>query len=1149
MKHRLKDLLVAVPFLVALLISNIGGVLPASLDMPKAAAASNGNFIFYTPNSGSDLSAIKKALADNDENNSTLAKTQIQVKGGVFGNTPVAMNYSADNSGCAQAQLLSASMCGQNFGGQDANLYVYTVQYICEPGKGLVQSAGNNANYTISLAASVDLAGDRGNLIKNNKLNSSVNMHWINFTSVKYVSKNTPGTVQQSKDITKTSDVPNECMPQIARTAFSGEVGETGGHNVNTTIAVKPLSEAPATAGGATAAGGTTGGTNDSPSCESNGSVLGWLLCPLINGVADALNSLYSGLIQPLLRTRPLILTPNSGDPNKTYDVWNNFRIYGNILLVIVLLIVVFGESIGGGLIDAYTARKILPRLLIGAILINLSIYIVAFGMDVANILGNGLQSLIQAPFQAGNDFKLNIFGASPGFSDDALGIVGVIGGLWAVAAVWGPISFLMLFILVPTLIVMALIVGILLIRQGLILLLIFAAPIAFALWCLPNTEQYFKRWWDTLFRTLLIYPIVAVIFAMANVLSVTISNTTSSLKVFSGLLAVICLFAPLYLIPFSFQIAGGIMGTLGNLGKRVSAGGMGWAKGARGNTAKSNIQKMKEGTRYNPNGRVTGGFNKWRNDRIAGVAGGARKGFGFGKSGAEYRSTLRGINENNAAKNAALAARAGDQNALAVLARSGGTGKGGRTAARALQKEQGWSDDETTRAFHAAKDIGFNSGNVGAAMKLHGANPSDKIRANGAVGIQKHIEGLKQSAITANGGDTSAGDRAVFAFNTGAKESGQLDMSAETVDKAWQMSTVGQHVTGKPESLRTFTDHFAEVLANPEQFAPSEVEAAAVGIAEIDAQKSGASDVNRATINEALFDRMGLDDQSPVSIPDQIAGKLAGTSGGRNVPAETIRKRYRAAAAPTMGGGPVSGPSGGGGGQQAPPASGTSTGPSGGGGGGQQAPPSSPPAPGPAGGGGSRVQLMPQTAPPKRNGSQPLYLDVGSKKVRVSEDEYLAARGYDPRVRQGPNGEDAVVTAPVGGMKYQWKTFDTPGGRKSRVLQELDSSGKVVRPNVVLEAAKDSGYNYNYNQATKKTSLVDSGGNVVFDGVPADWVGWQYGESPISRRGAEKLKEASQSNDDTTLTIDHSTGDKKLSSGDLLKGATEAVTESKKKA
>lgn len=59
-------------------------------------------------------------------------------------------------------------------------------------------------------------------------------------------------------------------------------------------------------------------------------------------------------------------------------------------------------------------------------------------------------------------------------------------------------------------------------------------------------------------------YPIIAVTFAIANILSVTISSTTSGIG--SGLADLLSLFAlviPLFLIPFSFRLAGGVMGQI----------------------------------------------------------------------------------------------------------------------------------------------------------------------------------------------------------------------------------------------------------------------------------------------------------------------------------------------------------------------------------------------------------------------------------------------------------------------------------------------------------------------------------------------------------------------------------------------------------
>ena len=51
-------------------------------------------------------------------------------------------------------------------------------------------------------------------------------------------------------------------------------------------------------------------------------------------------------------------------------------RSIANIIIIFALLAVVFSQSIGGGMIDAYTAKKIMPRLLAAAIFVNISIYL-----------------------------------------------------------------------------------------------------------------------------------------------------------------------------------------------------------------------------------------------------------------------------------------------------------------------------------------------------------------------------------------------------------------------------------------------------------------------------------------------------------------------------------------------------------------------------------------------------------------------------------------------------------------------------------------------------------------------------------------------------------------------------------------------------
>ncbi|HET9174247.1 MAG TPA: hypothetical protein VFN56_03120 [Candidatus Saccharimonadales bacterium] len=373
---------------------------------------------------------------------------------------------------------------------------------------------------------------------------------------------------------------------------------------------------------------GSNGPGSNSPTCESSGFSLSWIFCPIVNGLASAVDGIYSDVVQPLLITRPIDLT---GDPNQdrtqVYAIWSSFRVIGDIFLVITLLVVVFGESIGGGLIDAYAAKKILPRLLAAAILINLSIYIVAAAVDITNVIGAGIINLIEAPFKATNTFKLQLNGGAAGIG---LGLTAIVGAAGAAFVAGGALfEFLFAFVLLPALLIMLAIVVTVLLRRGLIILLIILAPVAFALYCLPNTEKYFKQWWDLLIKTLLVYPIIAAMFGIANILSVTISDsgqTSGVVSTVSSLMGVIALFVPLFLIPFSFKLAGGAIGKLHEVlngsAKRAHQGILGNANDpwslrsrARYGMADRSTQLRERGVNWGKGGR--------------GVAGTGRRAFG----------------------------------------------------------------------------------------------------------------------------------------------------------------------------------------------------------------------------------------------------------------------------------------------------------------------------------------------------------------------------------------------------------------------------------------------------------------------------------------------------------------------------------------
>ena len=356
---------------------------------------------------------------------------------------------------------------------------------------------------------------------------------------------------------------------------------------------------------GADSADGST-----SPSCESSGFSLEFIMCPIINGLIDAIDGIYGDVIHPLLVTKPVSLDnscPSTAkDPCYLYNIWSNFRIYGDIFLVIGLLVVVFGQSIGGGMIDAYTVKKVLPRILIAAVLINLSIYIVALAVDLTNVIGGGIQTLLSYPFSNADAFHLTLNGgasATLGLGTLVTGGAGVL-GIWALvsggAAFAVPlIMFLLLFVLMPAFLIMLTILGTVIVRQGLIILLVVTSPVAFALYCLPNTEQYFKKWWDLLYRTLLVYPIIAVIFSISNILSVTISDASKAeggfLATIAQLIAIIALLVPLFLIPFAFKLAGGVLSRIHEVATQMHKRGQETVKGNA-----NDPRSLRNRTRYN---------------------------------------------------------------------------------------------------------------------------------------------------------------------------------------------------------------------------------------------------------------------------------------------------------------------------------------------------------------------------------------------------------------------------------------------------------------------------------------------------------------------------------------------------------------------
>lgn len=291
--------------------------------------------------------------------------------------------------------------------------------------------------------------------------------------------------------------------------------------------------------------------------CFQNAGALGWIICPLIYTLRDAAQGIFSGFIEPLLRVHNSIIGELSKNDNTStmYQAWSTFRNIGNILFVIALLFVIFSQVTGIG-IDNYGIKRILPKLIVTAIIVNFSYIICGLLVDLSNIVGDSIKNIFESvEFTAGDK------------PSDGLGPVGIItflvtaisAGAAAAAGVTVAGSVIagggLLTILVPilTFLASAAIAGffamlMLGVRQALVIIMIVISPIAFVLYAIPNTNPLFKKWFALFRGLLMLYPVYCFMVGagyMASKLIIKGSNEFY-LQLVAGLISI----APYFAVP-----------------------------------------------------------------------------------------------------------------------------------------------------------------------------------------------------------------------------------------------------------------------------------------------------------------------------------------------------------------------------------------------------------------------------------------------------------------------------------------------------------------------------------------------------------------------------------------------------------------------
>lgn len=304
---------------------------------------------------------------------------------------------------------------------------------------------------------------------------------------------------------------------------------------------------------------------------EGIAGALAWLICPATQLIASATEFFEKNIIVPFMTVSPL--TTNATNP--IYVLWQNFRDVANVGFVILLFISIFSIAL-----SKYGLKRVMPRLLVVAIGINLSYFIVAFVIDAFNIFGGGISQLIVGALKDAGTTQLN-----EGTSAGPVQSIFVLGGAALVtilltggAAIGWLFSFIGLAALVVVVVVIVLIV-----RQIAIISLVILSPIAILMYLLPNTEGWFKKWRQMLIQLLMMYPMIVLLFAAGKVFGIVLQQpdfkiagdgvTDEVAQAVRIILQFLVYVIPLVFLPATFAASGAMMakiyGALAN-NKRV---------------------------------------------------------------------------------------------------------------------------------------------------------------------------------------------------------------------------------------------------------------------------------------------------------------------------------------------------------------------------------------------------------------------------------------------------------------------------------------------------------------------------------------------------------------------------------------------------
>lgn len=315
-----------------------------------------------------------------------------------------------------------------------------------------------------------------------------------------------------------------------------------------------------------------------STSCDVQG--IGWFICPVSNWLADGIDYMYSAL-QEFLKTKPLETTnQNSG----IYLAWVIMRNISNVAFIVAFLVIIYSQLTSVG-ISNYGVKKMIPRLVIAAVLVNLSFTICAILLDLSNIAGYAFQDAFM-----GIKNTISTVGENTStWTWSEVISTALSNGALAIGAITFTTELLPMLVPAATLagLTLLLILLIMAARQALIIILIIISPLAFVCYLLPGTEKWFKKWRDSFLTMLVFFPAFSVVFGGAQLAGILIiQNASGPNGAIMHVLGMLVQIIPLAITPLIMKFSGGVLGKFAGFVNDKNKGWYdrtkNWSKGRR---------------------------------------------------------------------------------------------------------------------------------------------------------------------------------------------------------------------------------------------------------------------------------------------------------------------------------------------------------------------------------------------------------------------------------------------------------------------------------------------------------------------------------------------------------------------------------------